>query len=62
MAKLVNYRCQNCETDIEELFMDTETPPDYLDVECPECGGKKVKIFNLKNNQHRWDYNDRGGI
>jgi len=63
MAKIVNYRCENCECDVEKLLVsDTEKPLEWLDAECPDCGGKLLRIFNFKANGQRWDYNDRGGI
>ena len=56
MSKLVNYKCENCETEFEELFGDTEEIPEELvDTVCPDCQGK-FKIWNFKNNKQVWKY------
>jgi len=61
MAKLVGYKCEKCGHDDEELFNDTEEKPKVLKRKCPECKGKLV-INDIKNNCHRWKFNDLGGI
>jgi DNA-directed RNA polymerase subunit RPC12/RpoP len=58
MAKLVNYRCDTCQKNYEELFYEHEDQPDELEEAC-ECGGKFVK-FNFKNNLHVWHNNPFG--
>ena len=58
--KMVGYKCKKCDKQVEELFQDTENPPKHLDVKC-ECGGTFEK-WDYKNNPHRWNFNDRGGI
>lgn len=52
--KLVNYRCENCEKNVEELFDNHEEQPEELEEKC-ECGGT-VKKFNYKNNCQVWRY------
>lgn len=59
--KLVNYRCEDCFTDFEEMFNDTEDSPETLDDLCEECGGKYIK-WNFKANDHVWKWNDGGGL
>lgn len=58
--KLVSYRCEDCETEKEELFNDSETPVDQLDEVC-ECGGRLLK-YNYKRNCHRVYIQDSGGV
>ena len=60
MAKLVNYTCEECGDDHEEIFFDTEEAPEELSEVC-SCGGTYRKN-NLKNNAHRWVYMDRNGV
>lgn len=61
MAKLVGYRCEKCGHNDEEIFNDTEKKPKELKRKCPKCGGK-LKLWDTKNNCHRWNYLDRGGL
>jgi predicted nucleic acid-binding Zn ribbon protein len=61
MARMVGYQCEQCGHEDEELFGDTENRPVELDRPCEKCGGKLVKC-DLKNNCHRWNHNDRGGL
>ena len=61
MARMVGYTCENCDEKDEELFNDTEERPEVLDRPCSKCGGKLLKS-DLKNNCHRWNHNDRGGL
>ena len=73
MPRMVGYQCEKCGHDDEELFNDTEEKPEVLDRKCTffwqdpetdetsECGGK-LKKRDIKNNVHRWNYLDRGGL
>ncbi len=61
MPRMVGYKCESCGHDDEELFNDTEDRPEVLDRKCPKCEGE-LKIHDMKNNCHRWNYNDRGGL
>jgi len=60
MARLVGYKCEKCGEKDEELFNDTEERPEVLERKC-ECGGTLVK-HDRKDNVHRWNFNDRGGL
>jgi len=68
--KIVGYRCVSCGYKVEEYFNDSDVPPEspdknlYPDTEfseCPECGSE-LKMFNFKDNPHRVNIFDRGGI
>ena len=59
--KLVGYKCEKCEHQEEEFFGDTEKPPKKLGKKCEKCGSV-MKLWNFKNNPHRWNYLDRGGL
>ena len=59
--KLVNYRCEDCEAEVEEMFNDSEEQPEYLEELCEKCGGF-LKKFNFKKNCHRVYIEDSGGI
>ena len=55
--KLVNYRCEECQEDYEELFQDTEEIPEELTEEaCPKCGKLTLKIWNFKKNDQIWRF------
>jgi ssDNA-binding Zn-finger/Zn-ribbon topoisomerase 1 len=56
--RLEAYRCDCCETEVEELFNDTEDRPEMLPNPCPKCGGE-LHRWGLKNNQHRSYVQDR---
>lgn len=58
MARLEAYICENCDNEVEEIFNDTETRPDYLDEVCAKCGGR-MKKSSIKNNSHRVYIQDR---
>ena len=58
--KLVNYRCNKCHQEKEELFNDSEIQPKSLKELC-KCGGKFQK-FNFKKNPHRVYIADRSGL
>ena len=58
MTKLVNYRCESCGRDYEELYYEDEEQPIEFPEKC-ECGGTIVK-FNFKNNCHVWHMNPFG--
>jgi hypothetical protein len=73
MARMVGYQCVKCGYDEEELFNDSEEKPEFLnrictqDVSDPDTGetlicGGQLKKRDIKNNCHRWNYNDRGGL
>jgi predicted nucleic acid-binding Zn-ribbon protein len=55
--RLVGYRCEKCGELDEELFNDTEKKPKILKRKC-KCGGKLIQ-YDIKQNCHRWNYNDR---
>ena len=61
MARIAGYICEDCGEKDEEIFGDTEKKPDVLDRACEKCGGKLVK-YDWKDNCHRWNWNDRGGL
>ena len=46
---LVNYRCEKCDEEYEELFNDSEDKPDKLEDPKCKCGGTFSK-FNFKKN------------
>jgi hypothetical protein len=52
--KLVNYRCDKCLKDSEELFNRDDEIPECLEEKC-SCGGE-FKKWNLKNNVQVWRY------
>lgn len=56
--KLVNFRCDRCDRDHEEIFLDTAEIPDVFEEKCEVCGGV-MKKFNYKCNVHRAYVNDR---
>ena len=58
--KLINFQCNNeeCSYEEEDLFRADEKIPNQLEHFCPMCGGI-LKIFNLKNNQQNWKFNDK---
>ena len=58
--KLVNYRCDACEKEYEELFNDSEDQPEALNSFCI-CGGTFCK-YNFKKNCHRVYIADSGGL
>lgn len=64
MSKIADYECENekCGESLEEIFLDTEEQPEYLDIPCTECGGKMKKSLNFKSNCHRWKHRDLGGL
>ena len=59
--RLVGYVCVKCEEKDEELFYDTEEKPEILPRKCKKCGGE-LKKHDRKDNNHRWNFMDRGGI
>jgi len=60
MPKIVNYKCEVCGKEEEDLINDTEEPKDVLG-NCSDCDGI-LKKFNFKNNCQVWRFNDRGGL
>ena len=62
MARIVGYKCESCGKKDEELFVsDTEERPEVLKRRCSDCNGYLMK-YDRKDNDHRWNFNDRGGI
>ena len=59
--KIVGYKCEACDHEEEELINDTDKAPKVLARKCEKCGAK-MKIWNFKNNPHRWNFLDRGGM
>ncbi len=59
MARLEAYRCCTCDSEVEEIFNDTDERPEELDYRCEKCGGV-LRIFKFKRNQHRIYIQDRG--
>ena len=53
--RLINYRCTECDQEIEILEKHGEKKPD--EIECPFCGAPS-KQFNLKQNIQRWKFFD----
>ena len=61
--KMVDYVCENCGKDYQDqLFMDSEKPPEYLEDLCEKCGGKIKKDLNFKKNCQVWRWNDFNGM
>lgn len=60
--KLTSYRCENegCPgSEAEDIFKDTETPPEvHPDLKCKECGGP-MKKWNFKKNCQRFKFMDQ---
>ena len=68
--KIAGYRCMECGHKVDEYFNDTDIPPKHPDkekfpetefIDCPECHCM-LEIFNFKDNPHRVNIFDRGGI
>lgn len=49
--KLVNYRCKECQKDVEEIFFSDEKIPELLRQRCPQCEkANTLERYNFKNN------------
>ena len=64
MGRFADYECENekCDEIVEEMFLNTEKQPEYLEEKCSKCGGRLKRGLNFKNNCHRWKHRDHGGI
>ncbi len=47
--RMVNYKCEMCKNETEELFKPDEDKPMFLKERCSKCG-KRMKIFDMKSN------------